>query len=80
MQLSGGGEGIDWLFLAMAHARRGEPATAKRWYDQAARWIDRHNALDGELRRLRAEASALLGLKEDPPAPQRKEEGRPSPE
>ena len=30
----------DWLFLAMAHHRLGQPDEARRWLDKAAKWID----------------------------------------
>jgi WD40 repeat protein/serine/threonine protein kinase/predicted Zn-dependent protease len=37
-----GGEGrvFDWLFLAMVHAQRGEPALARKWLDKAVQWLD----------------------------------------
>jgi WD40 repeat protein/serine/threonine protein kinase/tetratricopeptide (TPR) repeat protein len=38
-----GGDGTyaDWLFLAMAHQRLGHGEEARRWLDQAVRWMDR---------------------------------------
>jgi tetratricopeptide (TPR) repeat protein len=62
MELRGGGDGIDWFFLAMAHARRGERERARGWFDRAVAWMDRHNARDAELGRFREEARALLGM------------------
>jgi tetratricopeptide (TPR) repeat protein len=66
IKLRGGGDGFDWFFKAMALARTGRPEPARGWYDRAAEWTDRHDALDGELARLRAEAAALLGDTEGP--------------
>src|SRR5262249_14358898 len=40
MQLGGGGNGSDWFFLAMAHARLGDRAAAKQSYDKAVRWVE----------------------------------------
>jgi uncharacterized protein HemY len=79
MALNEGGDGIDWFVTAMALARKGKDERARTWYVRALDWMDRHSALDGELRRLHTEATALLGLKEDPSALQRKDQGRPSP-
>jgi WD40 repeat protein/tetratricopeptide (TPR) repeat protein len=30
----------DWLFLAMAHQRLGQPEEAKKWLDRAKKWIE----------------------------------------
>src|SRR5262249_22701846 len=35
MELQKGGNGSDWFFLAMAHARLGKFEEARRWYDKA---------------------------------------------
>ncbi len=42
---------------------------AKRWYDEAVRWVEEHNPRDGELRRVGAESAGLLGLKDELPMP-----------
>jgi tetratricopeptide (TPR) repeat protein len=34
-----GGQVLNWLVLAMAHKRLGHAAEARRWFDQADRWI-----------------------------------------
>jgi serine/threonine protein kinase/Flp pilus assembly protein TadD len=60
------------LYLAMANWRLGRKSEARRWYDQAVGWMDQKKSRDGDQRRLRAEAAALLGLPE-PKAPARKE-------
>jgi hypothetical protein len=61
MALGGGGDGVDWFFITMALARKGDRAGAGPWFDRASAWVDRCNALDGELNRLCDEAAALLG-------------------
>jgi hypothetical protein len=55
----------------MAHWRLGEKEKARRWYDRAVRWMEKHkdpsqgnNEWPEELRRFRAEAAELLGMKE----------------
>ena len=53
-------ESFSTFFLAMAHARLGNGAEARRWYDRAVRWMERYQPADGELRRFRAEAEELL--------------------
>jgi serine/threonine protein kinase/tetratricopeptide (TPR) repeat protein len=55
------------FFLSMAHGRLNEDEPARACYDQAARWRMGIGATEEELRRLCAEAAALLGL-EVPPA------------
>jgi serine/threonine-protein kinase len=60
MRLRRGGDGFDWFFLAMAHWRLGHRDEARAWFDRAVKWMDRHKPNDGELRRFRAEAEALL--------------------
>jgi WD40 repeat protein len=67
MELRQGGDALDWFFLAMAHWRLGERDQARRWYEQAVRWMDKKKPLDEELRRFREEASALLGIKGQAP-------------
>jgi hypothetical protein len=53
-------ESFSTFFLAMAHARLGSLAEARRWYDRAVRWMEQHQPDDLELRRFRAEAEELL--------------------
>jgi serine/threonine protein kinase len=71
-------EGIDWFFLAMAHTHLGDRMTAKPLYDMAVRWVEVNNPRDGELRRFRAEAAAVLGLKDEPVVPHTEQRGRPA--
>jgi tetratricopeptide (TPR) repeat protein len=60
MNLQAGGSSFDWFFLAMAHWRLGDCDKARTWFDRAVTWMDSHKPHDQELRRFRAEASAML--------------------
>jgi len=66
-----GGDGTAYLFLAMAHCRRGDTDKARQWYDRAIR--ETPSATTGfpvRYEAFRAEAAALLGVDGD-----RKERG-----
>jgi tetratricopeptide (TPR) repeat protein len=65
MKLRNGGTSTDWFFLAMAHWQLGDKDRARTWYDKAAQWMDGNKPKDPELRRFRAEAAELLGVKEN---------------
>ena len=67
-KLRNGGDGLDWLFLAMAHGRLGEKEQGRKWYDQAVEWMEKNDPDDGGLKHMRAEAAELLGVKEDVPS------------
>ena len=56
--------GATWFFRAMAHWQLGEKEEARRWYDKAVKWTDQNKPEDEQLRRFRAEAAELLGIKE----------------
>jgi hypothetical protein len=60
MELRQGGDGTDWFFLAMAHARMGDKQEARKWFDRAVAWMEKNRPGDDELRRFRAEAEELL--------------------
>jgi tetratricopeptide (TPR) repeat protein len=62
-RLREGGDSFDWFFLAMAHWQLGSKAEARKWYDQASAWMGKNAPQDEELRRFRAEAEELLGIK-----------------
>jgi serine/threonine protein kinase/tetratricopeptide (TPR) repeat protein len=64
IELRKGGDSFDWFFLAMAHWQLGEKETARKWFDQAVQWMDKHKPRNEELRRFRAEAAELLGARE----------------
>jgi uncharacterized protein HemY len=66
MDLTNGGDSGDWFLLAMAYRRLGNKEQAKRSYDKAVQWMDKHKPEDQELRRFRAEAQALISGKEIP--------------
>jgi serine/threonine protein kinase/tetratricopeptide (TPR) repeat protein/predicted nucleic acid-binding protein len=60
------GKGADWsggFFLAMAHARLGDQAEARKWHDQGISSMDRHHPNNEVLRRLRAESAELIDIK-----------------
>jgi Tfp pilus assembly protein PilF len=62
MRQGQGGNGFDWLFLAMAQWQLGQRDQARHWYDRAAQWMEINRSQDVELRRFRDEAAALLGI------------------
>jgi eukaryotic-like serine/threonine-protein kinase len=55
--------GFNAFFIAMAHWQLRETDTARTWYDQAALWMEKNKPNDPELKRFRAEAAELLGVK-----------------
>jgi hypothetical protein len=58
--LSSGGTAFDHVFLAMAHARLGEPGAARGWFDLVMTGLGQHPQGHAELRRLCEEARSLL--------------------
>ncbi len=62
-ELGSAGERFRW-FAAMAHWQLGDKEQARRCYREDAEWMDRNAPRDEELLRFRAEASQLLGIKE----------------
>jgi tetratricopeptide (TPR) repeat protein len=62
MELSGGGDGGDWLFLAMAHWQLGHKEEARRWYAKAVEWLDEGSRQAQDFRRFQPEAAELLGI------------------
>jgi tetratricopeptide (TPR) repeat protein len=49
------------FFLATAHWHLGDKEEARRWYDKAVDWMDKHKSNDKDLARFRAEAAKLIG-------------------
>src|SRR5262249_48684518 len=67
MAMRHGGDGTEWFFLAMAHWQLGDKDEARKWYGQAADWIEKNSPQNEELRRFQAEAAELLGIKTKEP-------------
>jgi serine/threonine protein kinase/tetratricopeptide (TPR) repeat protein len=63
MELRKGGDSFDWFFLAMAHWQLGDRDKARSWYGKAVQWMEKNQPQNDELRRFRAEAEKLLGIK-----------------
>jgi tetratricopeptide (TPR) repeat protein len=66
LELRGGGEAVDWFFLAMASAKLDDKTKAREWYDKAAAWTRKHSPKDPRLRRFRDEAASLLKIDATP--------------
>ncbi len=66
VELRSGGDSLDWFFLAMAHWQLGDREQARKDFARAVAWMDKNRPQDAELRRFRAEAADLLGIKEPP--------------
>ncbi len=64
MQLRHGGDSFDWFFLAMARWQLGDKEEARKAYDQAVKWAEKNDPKRDTLRRVRAEAAAVLGVNE----------------
>jgi serine/threonine protein kinase/tetratricopeptide (TPR) repeat protein len=62
-ELRKGGNSVDGFFLAMAHWHLGDKDEARKWYSQGVQWLEKHEPRNDELRRFRAEAAELLGIK-----------------
>ena len=60
MQMSKGGGPDDWYFVAMIHARRGQPEEASRWLGRANGWVDKDDRSNARFEQYRAEAEALI--------------------
>jgi tetratricopeptide (TPR) repeat protein len=60
MELRKGGDSFDWLFLAMAHWQLDNKEQARQWYEQACKWMDKHQPANEELKGFRTEAAALI--------------------
>jgi tetratricopeptide (TPR) repeat protein len=65
-EIRSGGDSAEWFFLAMAYWRLGDKQQGRAWYDRAVRWMDEHQPRDEKLRRIRAEAAAVLEVADDP--------------
>jgi serine/threonine protein kinase/tetratricopeptide (TPR) repeat protein len=56
--------GSAWLLLAMTQWQLGDRVAAQRSYRQAVEWMEKNGQDNKDLRRLRAQAAALLGNKD----------------
>jgi tetratricopeptide (TPR) repeat protein len=56
-------DGSNCFFLAMTHWQLGSKEEAREWYREAVQWMEKYQPKDEELRRFRAEAEQLLGVK-----------------
>jgi eukaryotic-like serine/threonine-protein kinase len=61
MEMVGGGQAEQWLYLAMAYREKGDHQQAQEWYDKAVAWIEEYHPASEKLDRIRAEADAQLG-------------------
>ena len=57
-------DSVAFFYLAMAHSQLGEKDQARKWFDEGVSWMEKNKPLDEDLLRLRAEATALLSVKE----------------
>jgi hypothetical protein len=57
-----GGDAGQWFGLAVAHWNLGDKTEARRWYDRAVRWMEKHAPEDKGCRRFRADAEKVLGV------------------
>jgi serine/threonine protein kinase/tetratricopeptide (TPR) repeat protein len=60
MELSHGGDGVDWFFLAMAYWQLDKPDEANQWYDEAVDWLEKVGNENEEHFRFQNEAEELL--------------------
>src|SRR5262249_31079814 len=63
MEFRNGGDSNDWLFLAMTHWQLGNKVEARKSYSPAVEWMEKNQPKNEALRRFRAEAEELLGLR-----------------
>jgi eukaryotic-like serine/threonine-protein kinase len=77
-RLRPGGNPYDWLVLALARWHLGDRARARQLYERASEAMTAPGWQRPDLRRLRAECAATLGLP-DPDAPPPAYDGRPRP-
>jgi tetratricopeptide (TPR) repeat protein/serine/threonine protein kinase len=64
-QWSGGGDAAVFFFLAMTHHRLDRKKEARQWYDRAVECMEQRMPKSEELRRFRAEAEEVLGIKKE---------------
>jgi serine/threonine protein kinase len=57
-----GSDGWEWFYLAMAGWQLGDRQQARAWYERGRRWAQENRPKADSIRRLQAEAGALLGV------------------
>ncbi len=62
IELLRGGDSFDWFLLAMAHSQLGNQELARKWYAAAAVGITKYASGDTQIRSMRDEAAAMLGM------------------
>jgi tetratricopeptide (TPR) repeat protein len=65
IEVQNSGDAYNWFFLAMAREHVGEQENAHNDFMKAVEWMDKNKSNDPELRRFRAEAAVVLGIKDD---------------
>jgi tetratricopeptide (TPR) repeat protein len=73
IKLNNGGDAYSWFFLAMARWQLGEKELARKSFERAVQWMDKNAPQNEELRRFRAEAEELLGVKRQEPKNKKKD-------
>jgi uncharacterized protein HemY len=70
VNLSRGGDAVDFFFLAMAHGKLGQRDEARKWCDQAVAWVEKNKERLGKdrpmanyLRSFQSEAEEVLKQK-----------------
>ncbi len=63
MHFGGGGYPNDFFFMAMVHWQLGDQEEARRWYDKAVEFFNKHYTSGNSQGQFRPEAAKLLGLK-----------------
>ena len=66
MELRNGGDSWGWFFQAMVFWQLNDKEQARKWYDQAARWMEQTNEQGEEMLRIRKEAADVLGIEGQP--------------
>jgi len=62
IELTSGGTGYDYYYLAMAYQRRQETNQARAWLGRGDDWTAQHGVGESDLLRIRAEACGVLGI------------------
>jgi tetratricopeptide (TPR) repeat protein len=63
-ELGAEGDSWEWFPLAMAHWQLSGKEEARKWFDKAVQRMENNQPKNEELRRFRAEAARLLGVKD----------------